>query len=172
MKNIFFAVILLAVFTLQAQERTYQKRNPDLQKQEMASLNPEQRAELHTKNMVLALDLSEAQQKKVEKLNESWEAKRAKMKLTKEERESLSQEERFEHKNARLDEKIAYKREMKQILTDEQYSKFEKMREQKARQGNRKAPKGKGQAFKGKGNGCDNKGQSCCKQGTPERSKG
>ena len=105
----------------------------------MADLTPQQRADLQTKRMVLQLELTEAQQKEIEKLNQAREIDRAKNRLTEEERSALSQEQRFTHKNAQLDAQIAYEREVKKILSDEQFEKFKKMRRHKAREGKRKS---------------------------------
>ena len=131
--------MVLVTLGLQAQNRPNPDRKGRNFNKEMADLTPQQRAELKTQRMVLHLDLTEAQQKKIQTLNEGMEVKRDKMRLTKEEKQALSQEERFAHKKARLDDEIEYKRALKEILTQEQYSNFEKNRQR--RDGNRK-PKG------------------------------
>ena len=112
----------------------------------MADLTPQQRAEMKTQRMVLNLDLNEAQQKKVQKLNEGMEVKREKARLTQEQRQALTKEERYAHKKARMDEEIEFKRALKEILTEDQYTKFENNRQRKDRKdGNRdgkRKPKG------------------------------
>lgn len=137
MKKVFFALFVLAAFTLQAQNRKNADRRGNNARQEMADLNPQQRAELKTQRMTLHLDLTEAQQKKVQKLNENMEAKREKVRLTREERQALTKEERYAHKKAMMDEQIEFKRALKEILTEEQYSKFDNNRER--RDGKRKS---------------------------------
>ena len=95
----------------------------------MANLSPEQRAELKTQRMVLHLDLTEDQQKKVQELHKEREAKLDKMRLTREQREALTEAERYAHKKARLDDEIEFKRALKELLTEEQYARFQDSRE-------------------------------------------
>ncbi|AXG72866.1 hypothetical protein DVK85_00915 [Flavobacterium arcticum] len=98
-------------------------------------LTPEQRVELQTKKMTLELDLTEKQQKEVKQLltkksndrEELMEERKAK----KEEGERLTSDERFAMQSTMLDEKIAMKKEMKKILTPEQFEKFEEIGEKK-----------------------------------------
>ncbi len=140
MKKVIFVLALLVTLGLQAQNRPNQDRKGRNFDKEMADLTPQQRAEMKTQRMTLHLDLTEAQQKQVQKLNENFEAKREKVRLTQEERQALTKEERYAHKKARMDEEIEYKRALKEILTDDQYTKFDNVR-QKQRDGKRK-PKG------------------------------
>lgn len=96
-----------------------------------AQLTPEQRIQLKAKNLTLKLDLTDKQQKDVEKLLLAHETKKQdflnKRKTAKENGTKLTSEDRFALKSQMLDERIATKREFKKILTAEQYSKFEKL---------------------------------------------
>ncbi len=98
-------------------------------------LTPEQRVELQVKRMTLELDLNDKQQQEVKKLltqkSKDREAKIAEHKTKREEREKLTSEERFAMQSNMLDEQIEMKKEMKKILTAEQFEKYEAMQEQR-----------------------------------------
>ena len=130
-------MILIAVATLQASAQD-QKR--EMKRQNMESktpYSPEEMAQLQTKKMTLHLDLDDKQQKEMSavllkqaKLRQSKrEAYFESMK--KEEKKSLSKEERFKMANERLDNQIETKKTMKTILSIEQFDKWEKMNEQR-----------------------------------------
>lgn len=111
----------------------------------MKDMSPEQIAILKTKKMTLALDLSTAQQKEIQKLNlESAKERQALMlerNLEKEEgRSRPSADERFEYQNEKLDRMIAQKVKIKQILTEEQFQKWERFHQhhRNHRKGNKK----------------------------------
>lgn len=101
----------------------------------MQDLNPEQMATLQSKRMTLALDLTEAQQSKIKEMfAKNAEARKASMeehKARKENGTTLTDDEKFALKNQRLDKQIAHKKEMKSILNDEQYAKWERMNHRK-----------------------------------------
>lgn len=127
-------VIALALFTLNGMAQQKEKRSDRKDRSELRmEMSPNDIADLKSKKLTLKLDLTEAQQKKVRtvlfneaKANESL---RSKHKATKDEKkEKPSQEEFMQMQNARLDQQIAFKREMKTILNAEQYAKFEKMK--------------------------------------------
>ena len=127
MKNLFLSLIALITFTIQAQVRKQDNQ-----------LTTEQRIELQVKKMTLDLDLNEKQQKDVKVLLTSkakkMDAEKAKRAEMKEQKKTLSAEEKFELKNKMLDEKIAFKAEMKKILNEKQMQKWEenqKEREEK-----------------------------------------
>jgi len=113
----------------------------------MHDMTPEQMATLRTKKMVLALDLDEGQQNEMKAIFlENAKARKSKMaerKAAKEEGQikKPSTEERYAIAEARLDAKIAQKAKVKNILSEDQYSKWEKMHQGK-RRGHR-AKKGK-----------------------------
>lgn len=136
MKKLIVALILLMGFTATAQ------RGQERSHKEKMSL--EQRANLHTKKMTLALDLTQSQQGQVQTLN----LKNAKMRETKlEERKARkesddtkrsSSEERYAMQMGRLDYQIAQKAQMKKILSKEQMEKWEKMAIHKKRKRQKK----------------------------------
>lgn len=92
-------------------------------------LTPQQRAELKAKRLTLALDLTDKQQKDIQKLVLDHELIKQeahdKMKAGREAGKIPTADERYTMKSKMLDEKIAMKREMKKILTPEQFTKFE-----------------------------------------------
>lgn len=130
MKNLFVTALLLSGAVLYAQ-----RSDPG----EMRHLTAEQVATLHTKKLTLALDLNEAQQKDIQKLNEeNAKFKKEKMDARKTAREAgsskeLSPDEKYNLQVERLDKAIALKATMKDILTEEQYAKWEKIQFKKGR---------------------------------------
>lgn len=120
----------------------------------MMTLSAEEMATLQTKKMTLSLDLDEGQQKKIYKINlENATQRKTMMEERKAKKEAgtaekPSKEERLEMMNAMLDHKIAEKAEMKKILNDDQYAKWEKEnanRDGKRRGGKKGDRKGKDQ---------------------------
>ncbi|MFC2147805.1 hypothetical protein ACFLR9_04485 [Bacteroidota bacterium] len=105
----------------------------DSEQRGMKDMSPEQIAILKTKKMTLALDLSTAQQKEIQTLNlenaKEREALMLERKVKKEQAEQSkpSTDERFEFQNERLDRMIAQKGKMKQILSEEQFQKWERI---------------------------------------------
>lgn len=128
MKNlatfIFFAIAV--TFTANAQEKTAQKN-----KQNRPQFTAEQHTELSVKRMTLALDLNEKQQNQIKPLliAQATQRKAAmeKMKKARETKQRPTDEEIFAMKNQQLDNQIAMKKAMKEILTKEQFEQFEKM---------------------------------------------
>ncbi|QLG45920.1 hypothetical protein [Costertonia aggregata] len=127
-KTTFMAILLLTGATLMAQQG---KREASAMV--IRDATPEQMATLHTKKMTLALDLDEAQQTEIQKINlEHAKMRKAKM----EERRAMQEkralqkpttEEKYAMKMEQLDKQIAHKARMKKILSAEQYQKWEKM---------------------------------------------
>ena len=126
---LFFFISAIIMSTLsfaqppQRGDRTPQKTN------KMANLSAENRATLMSKKMSLKLDLSKEQQAKVYQL---FLEKTQKRKDSKQETK-LTKEMSFETLNKRLDQKIAFKTEMKSILTKEQYTRWSKMSSKKGK---------------------------------------
>ena len=151
MKKVVLAAMLLIGFTAMAQPSSSRERGA---RNGMQDLTPEQMATLQTKKMTLALDLSDGQQEQIKAI----ELKNAKMRKAKmEERKAQKEagdskkptsEERYAMSNARLDSQIAQMAEMKKILSETQYEKWEKMQQHKGRHG--KGKRGKGHGHKGK----------------------
>lgn len=127
-------VIAIALISLQgiAQERRGEHRKGDRNNTSQTSkkLNPEETATLQTKKMTLHLDLSDAQQKEIYKVNlANAKERQAKMEAHNKMRESdekPSKENRYNLMNERLDNQIAQKKQMQSILTKEQFEKLEK----------------------------------------------
>ncbi|TQO39626.1 hypothetical protein GQ41_4308 [Arenibacter algicola] len=150
MKKIVVLIVLMAGITAMAQKPERERGH----RGDMKDMSPEQIAALQTKQMTLALDLSDAQQKEIQSINLENAVKRSEkmdeMKARKEsgEAKKLTSEERYAMKTAMLDHQIAQKEKMKKILNKEQYEKWEKMK--KNREGHRK---GRGMEEKGKRSG-------------------
>lgn len=133
MKKVILLGLLMIGFIGLAQNERGENRhrgNPE-------DLSPEQMATLQTKRMTLALDLNEVQQKQLQKVYLdhaiSREEKMKEMKAKKESGEMTkpTSEERYAMQTAKLDKQIAYKAQMKQLLSKEQYEKWGKMQHRK-----------------------------------------
>ncbi len=97
---------------------------------ERERMTPEQQVQLQVKRMTLDLDLTAKQQKDVEKLLTEQSQKREAVKAAqgdvKKNYKEMTSDERFAMQNKRMDEKIAFKGEMKKILNASQMEKWEK----------------------------------------------
>lgn len=126
-------LIAICLFTLNG---IAQEHEPREMRKKMEKIRSEMTAEdiagLKTKKMTLRLDLTEVQQKKAYDLvlaeAEQRKTMKAKHKAYKEGKKELTKNDFVTTQNERLDRKIAFKAEMKTILTDEQYEKFDKMK--------------------------------------------
>ncbi|MDX1279505.1 hypothetical protein [Oceanihabitans sediminis] len=125
MKKLIIVALAFVSIQLSAQERKAMK----------ADVSAEELAQLQTKKMVLALDLTEEQQKEISKIHlENAKVRKAKMetrKLRKNAEEKPTKEEILKRKNNRLDAQIATKQKLKSILSAEQYEKWEKLQSEK-----------------------------------------
>ncbi|MEZ4797939.1 MAG: hypothetical protein R2785_12315 [Flavobacteriaceae bacterium] len=137
MKKVLTIVAILITFGVTSQDegnKTTQRQGKERMKrmEKLNDFSPEEIATLQTKKMALHLDLSEAQQKQIQALHlEQAKARKVQMEAMKKMREEgkelqLSKEERFDRANKQLDNKIAMKAKMKDILSKEQYEKWEK----------------------------------------------
>ena len=145
MKRLIVIALVMIGLQVNAQDR---KRDHSKTRHDRAAMMHELSAEdiatLQTKKMTLHLDLSESQQTKVKALvleeTKVKKAKMAEMKATKEAgtMEKPSKEERASRMNERLDRQIAMKRQMKDILNDEQYQKWQKSMEKRSDKRGRK----------------------------------
>ena len=126
MRKIASILVLVFVFTITAQAQKKERKHPK------EKLSTEQQTTLVVKKMTLALDLTNAQQRKVKPLITTQisdkKAMKAKRKAAKESKKRPTADERYEMANARLDKQIAFKKAMKEILNAEQFAKFEKMK--------------------------------------------
>ena len=120
MKKIMILFMALTTFAMTAQNNNADKKQP--RDGNRTDFTPEQRAELHTKRMALELDLNESQQKKVQQLFLDM----AKNKPERADRKEMTDQQKFEAKNAMLDRRIALKKQLKEILTEAQFAKWEK----------------------------------------------
>ena len=75
----------------------------------------------------MALDLNESQQKDVQRVSLEQANLRKETHQNRKTRVKLSEEGRFKTQIARLDRKIAHKKQMKSILNEDQYKKWEKI---------------------------------------------
>ncbi len=132
MKKLVIVALLLSGLTAMAQKEERKDRQNSKK-----DLTPEQMATLQTKKMTLALDLSDAQQAKMKTLFASNAAERkAKMeahKARKESGEKMTSEEHYKMQNERLDHQIAQKKEMKALLNEDQFAKWEKMQHRRGK---------------------------------------
>lgn len=121
-------IILIAftTFAINAQNKNSEKR--EHRKEMKENLTPEQKAELRAKKMTLDLDLNDSQQTKVKQLFVEMEKNKPARTDNKSE---MTDAQKFEAKSAMLDRQIAVKKKMKEILTEEQLTKWEKSHQHK-----------------------------------------
>ena len=113
MRKIASVLVLVFAFTLTTQAQKKRKR---MQKEK---LTVEQQATLAIKKMTLALELTDAQQRKLKPIiTKQITERRAQfeqMKKQREEKKKLESKERYEKQNEMLDKKIAFQFFMKAI---------------------------------------------------------
>lgn len=147
MKTWILAATLLAGVTLAAQTPDQQPApagKPRAERPMKERPSAQQRAAIDTKELTLALDLTDKQAKEVEPLFLAMQLKKDEAMKKREEARSKgikpTAEERGAMKAAYLDEKIKLKRDLKKILTPEQYKKFEEKFEDKSLKKERPEP--------------------------------
>lgn len=137
------AIALLFSLTINAQQKgeTANKRS---------SMTSEQKATLQSKKLALQLDLDKQQQAAVyEIMKKNADERQLKSTELREKRKQgveLSNEERFQIQNERLEHQLEQKAAMKSILSQEQYEKWEKSGMAKKR--NARSKKWKASKFK------------------------
>ena len=99
--------------------------------QAMKALTPEQEATLWTKKMTLELDLNQNQQDQMYALILE-KTKKIKLRMENKPKERPSKEEIYNMHISRLDEAIAMKESLKKILNDDQFAKWELMKNKKS----------------------------------------
>ena len=121
-----FASILVLVFAFTLSAQAQKKRN-----EKRPELSIEQQTNLAIKQMTLTLDLSEKQQNQITPIMTAQAAskktameKRRKMRKNK---TKPTADEIYEMKSKFLDNQIAFKNSMKEILSEKQFEKFQKM---------------------------------------------
>ena len=134
MKKVFlFLTLCISVLTYA------QEKNGAVEK-----MNAEQQTILEVKRMTLALDLTLKQQEEIKSLLLERAQKKAAHQLAqktkKEKCEKPSAYEKFEMHSQLLDAQIEFKSKMKKILSEEQFKKWEKLRNRKGKMINKKRP--------------------------------
>lgn len=120
MKTLFAAVLMMTGLV------GFSQRGHD--HKAMNDMSPEQVATLETKKLTLALDLNEKQQQQVQEIHMEKAMERQARKEERKDRDSKPDaDERFQMMNNRLDNQIAVKDQMKDILNNEQFEKWEKL---------------------------------------------
>jgi len=126
------AIVLLLTISVNAQRNDNRQRKG-------TDFTPEQTATLQTKRMALNLDLNESQQKQVYDLMKEKAIEREKVRTERLEQRiagtSLTSEQKFDIQNQRIENQIAQKATMKNILSKDQYEKWSEMMEQRKNQG-------------------------------------
>lgn len=124
MKKVLIVLLAMGSLTAFAQER----------KMKREEFTPEQKVELQVKKMTLELDLNEKQQKDLKGVltqqSKKREEAKAKHKAAKDTDVKPTSDERFAMRSKMMDEKIAFKGEMKKILTADQMAKWEEHKEE------------------------------------------
>ena len=140
MKKLANTLIVICTINTQAQEKSDSKRQSRGNKQKyfIQNLTPQEAATLKTKKMTLQLDLTESQQLQIQHINleqakERIAKKKERMKNMGKKKVKLSKDNRLNKIHSRLDKQIELKKQFKNILTDEQFEKWERSKKQKDR---------------------------------------
>lgn len=127
-------MVIAVTFTANAQQNNNQKGAKNI-----PEFSVEQHTKLALKKMTLELDLNEQQQNQIKPLMLAQATQRKatieKMKAARANKQKSSADDFFAMKNQQLDNQIAMKTKMKELLTNEQYEKFEKMAMMKKMEG-------------------------------------
>ena len=138
MKKVLVILIVFVGFSAMAQK----KRPHQPRKQLLESLDAEQIATLRTKKMTLALDLNQEQFEEVLQLNIAeatfHKEKRETRKATADDSKPSTASERFNMANARLNRQIAMQQQLKDILTDDQYTLWKELKLQRHANGKKR----------------------------------
>ncbi|MBT8255384.1 MAG: hypothetical protein KJO23_02495 [Bacteroidia bacterium] len=130
MKNTLLVLILLLSTNFHAQDRGHE-RPPNREHHDLRKdFSIEQKAELMTKRMVLDLNLSEKQQKEIQKIHVDLVTQRETRKKE-HNNDKLTSDDHFERRSQVLDQRIAAKKRFKAILNKEQFDKFERAQHRK-----------------------------------------
>ncbi|SNR47629.1 hypothetical protein SAMN06265371_103371 [Lutibacter agarilyticus] len=139
-------LVLLISFSINAQQKQQKQRKG-------SDFTTEQMATLKMKQMTLDLDLNASQQKEVfELMKKSTEERKNAMTERKENKQSgveLTSDQKFAIQNNRLDKMIAHKTAMKNILSKDQYEKWEKKMKHQKRSGKKNMAKNNQKGMKG-----------------------
>jgi hypothetical protein len=144
MRKIASILVLVFAFTLTTQA---QKQGRKKGGQEGPKLTVEQHTNLAVKKLTLALDLSNKQQNQIRPLISTQaslrKAEMLKRKENKGSNKRPTSDEIYEMKIKKLDNQIAFKAKMKDILNKEQFEKFSKMKKRKGMKKGKMMKKGK-----------------------------
>ena len=115
-------LIVLATLTIQI---------VNAQKKQKNNFTTEQKAWIQTKKLTLALDLTDSQEKKIFPLEMQIISNKEMRKKVREnpETKNLTPDDKYNKIIKNLNDRIAIKRQLKQILDSEQFEKWEKMHE-------------------------------------------
>lgn len=134
MKKLASILVLVFAFSVTVQAQKKGKQN-----EKGPKLTVEQYADLAVKKMTLGLDLSDKQQSQIKPLmNAQAAARKAAMESRKKNRtanKKPSADEIYAMRSAQLDNQIAFKNQMKNILNKEQFEKFEQMKNDRKEKG-------------------------------------
>ena len=131
---ILVAFIFIGTMSFAQPSKRGREMSPPMHK--MANMSAENIATLMSKKMTLQLDLSETQQTKVYELILETTVKKRAQRANRPEGKP-SKEQHFEMQNKMLEDKIAFKKSMKSILNDAQYTLW-KQQNQKKKKKNKK----------------------------------
>ncbi len=146
MKKLIFVFVVLITMNTQAQDgkREFKEGENEEKRAFLKDLTPEETATLKTKRMTLHLDLTDAQQREVKKINlENAKLRKSKREGRKYIDSKPTKEERLKMMNERLDQQIATKKKVKSILNEGQYEKWEKSMKHRTK---KKGERGKGKS--------------------------
>lgn len=129
MKKVFIAALLIIGIASFAQNR---RERPS--RDQIGQMTPEQRTQIQLKKMTLDLDLNSNQQEQVGKILAEQSAKREAMRAERKAKMEASKADRFAMRNQMLDQQIDMKNKMKSILSPDQYTKWETLREKNKEQ--------------------------------------
>jgi periplasmic protein CpxP/Spy len=135
MRTWILAVMMMTGLAMNAQHGDRRHEGKKHDKGQKEHFTPEQRAELRTKEMTLALDLTDKQQAEIKAFfterNKEMEKAVAERKANRDAGKKPTNDERFAMKNKMLDERIATKAFMKKTLDARQLAKLEEMKNDK-----------------------------------------
>lgn len=132
MKKIIIMLMIFSTLAVSAQKKISGKT--DTRKEWRSDYTPEQRATIKVKKMTLALDLNSTQQKKLEKLFLENNSKHK----NKSDWKNMTSDQKFKTKNESLDQRIETKKQIKEILTAEQYLKWDMQQSRSKKQHHKK----------------------------------
>ena len=138
MKKVLIAALFLIGMTSFAQEKKVRT-----ERVQMDQMTMEQKNQFHLKKMTLDLDLTTTQQKEMSKIiAEQGIKKKARMTERKANkdgtRKQLTADEKFAEKSRMLDEQILMKQRMKQVLSVDQFKKWEVLKDQRNQRMNKR----------------------------------